>query len=615
LLWAAVLLSRSALADAWDPPAGYYNGATGTGATLKSQLNTIMSTGHIQRTYGNFRDSAAIHDADPNAPGNILLVYDRESVSATWDSGTTWDREHVWPQSLQGGGDNVGNNDTGPRADPHTLRPCKPSINSSRGNKLFGFETESGGHHSVNSEYYYPGDADKGDVSRQLFYQDTRWTSGALPLTLTDDAPPPGIYEMGDLSSLVYWNYSDPPDEFERRRNHTIYSQAYNPLYYTNNRNAFIDRPELVWSVYVNQTNHSQIRIDGGTWNGNGGTTRNVDLGRAFVGGPLPSAQSFTLHKLNNDGTYFEVATTGEATSSLTGRYNAFPMGMTGSKSITVGLATNTATAGLRSGTVTIDNLDVTTGGCAGVGCGANDANDVFNVSLTVLDHATPSFASDSTVTSLTHDFGTVTTASDPVTFDFDVYNLLATPGFTAGLDFDSLFGFGDEWALAVDTMGPVGTQIEAGESRPLSASFFSFNAVGSFAATWKFNFSDENGLGAQNKTLTLNLLGEVVLAGDYNRDGTVDAADYTVWRRFDGQTVAAYSGADGDGDGMVDNEDFNLWRAHFGEVAAGSGGSTSGVPEPSSALLAIAAIVCHCLRRAGRHRKRARHCSPSKVA
>jgi endonuclease I len=617
LLWAAIVVCRSALADAWDPPAGYYNGATGTGATLKSQLNTIMTTGHIQRTYGNFRDSAAIHDADPNAPGKILLVYNRASVSAMWDSGTTWDREHVWPQSLQGGGDNVGNNDTGPRADPHTLRPCNPSINSSRGNKLFGFETEGGSHHSVNADYYYPGDPDKGDVSRQLFYQDTRWTSGALPLTLTDDAPPPGSHEMGDLSSLVYWNYADPPDEFERRRNHTIYSQAYNPLYYTNNRNAFVDRPEHVWSIYVDQLNDSQITIAGATPDPNGGSTQIVDLGRVFVGGAVPGAQSFTLNKASNDGTYYEVTTSGAATSTLSGRYNAFRMGQPDSKSINVGLNTNTATAGLRSGSVTIDNLDVTTGGCAGTGCGANDGNDTFNVSLTVLDHATPSFANPSLATTLIHDFGTLSTADSPADFSFDVFNLDATPGFTANMDFDSLGSSGDTTVLTTNAAALAGSLSLAAGTGHTFAAMINAVAVGSFSATYTLNFSDENLSGALNNSITLSLTGNVILAGDYNRDEAVDAADYTVWRRFDGQNVAAYSGADGNGDGLVDNEDFDLWKANFGEVAPGTGtGSAAAVPEPAGALLAaIAATVCHCLRRAERRNNRARHCSRPNVA
>ena len=37
---------RYKLADANDPPPTYYSAATGTGATLKSQLDTIIKTGY-----------------------------------------------------------------------------------------------------------------------------------------------------------------------------------------------------------------------------------------------------------------------------------------------------------------------------------------------------------------------------------------------------------------------------------------------------------------------------------------------------------------------------------------------------------------------------------------
>jgi hypothetical protein len=58
-----------------------------------------------------------------------------------------------------------------------------------------------------------------------------------------------------------------------------------------------------------------------------------------------------------------------------------------------------------------------------------------------------------------------------------------------------------------------------------------------------------------------------VSLAGDYNRDGTVDAADYTVWRKTEGSTTEL--AADGNGDGKVDKADHDLWKANFGESAA----------------------------------------------
>jgi parallel beta-helix repeat protein/predicted outer membrane repeat protein len=71
---------------------------------------------------------------------------------------------------------------------------------------------------------------------------------------------------------------------------------------------------------------------------------------------------------------------------------------------------------------------------------------------------------------------------------------------------------------------------------------------------------------------------------GDYNLNGTVDAADYTVWRNTLGQTgLVLYSGADGDGDGSITISDYDVWKSHFGESLppeAGGGAATHTLTE-----------------------------------
>jgi hypothetical protein len=62
-------------------------------------------------------------------------------------------------------------------------------------------------------------------------------------------------------------------------------------------------------------------------------------------------------------------------------------------------------------------------------------------------------------------------------------------------------------------------------------------------------------------------------LAGDYNRDGAVGAADYVVWRKTMGQNVTTYAGADGDGSGEIDSGDHSVWTQHFGQTAPGGSG------------------------------------------
>lgn len=53
-------------------------------------------------------------------------------------------------------------------------------------------------------------------------------------------------------------------------------------------------------------------------------------------------------------------------------------------------------------------------------------------------------------------------------------------------------------------------------------------------------------------------------LDGDYNADGVVDAADYTVWRATQGDTGSGLA-ADGSGNGVVDEADFIVWRSNYG--------------------------------------------------
>jgi hypothetical protein len=221
----------------------------------------------------------------------------------------------------------------------------------------------------------------------------------------------------------------------------------------------------------------------------------------------------------------------------------------------------------------------------------------VFNVSFTVLDHATPSFSDASTVATLTHDFGTVTTAASP-TFAFDVFNRGTTPAYTADMDFDSVLSSGDTAALTTDAATLAGSLVlAAGASQAFSAAL-NTTATGNFGATYTLRFSDENIAGAQyNLDLTLSLSGTVVLAGDFNRDGAVDAADYVVWRKMDGTPTTAFSGADADGSEFVDAADLAWWQRNFGQVAI-EAGSGSQVPEPASSLLAAIAVLIAAAKR-----------------
>jgi hypothetical protein len=84
---------------------------------------------------------------------------------------------------------------------------------------------------------------------------------------------------------------------------------------------------------------------------------------------------------------------------------------------------------------------------------------------------------------------------------------------------------------------------------------------------------------------------------GDYNNNGTVDAADYVLWR--DGGALQN----EVETPGQNTPEDFTAWRARFGRTsgAASSLASAAAVPEPAGVVLALIACIGLAASRRGR--------------
>src|SRR5207244_974569 len=90
--------------------------------------------------------------------------------------------------------------------------------------------------------------------------------------------------------------------------------------------------------------------------------------------------------------------------------------------------------------------------------------------------------------------------------------------------------------------------------------------------------------------TLDIGSPGRFFLAGDYNTNVSVDAADYVLWRMTLGSTTDLR--ADGSGpttgvpNGVVDQFDYTYWRSDFGSLGALSGAG-SGTGENSVEAIA----------------------------
>jgi endonuclease I len=208
----------------------YYADAAGLyGDYLVLVLRDILRESFEGVDYESAKVALTETDRDPNNPDNIILIYRRTSVLGIWDGGNTWNREHVWPQSLLGVPANASRVNVS--SDLHNLSPANPSENSSRGNKFFYIET--------NTQAYEPHDDVKGDVARMMFYMITMYENLSLVNT------PPNMYEMGHLDTLLMWHFMYEVRMFEENRNNVIHD-------WQGNRNPFIDYPHLVELMYWN---------------------------------------------------------------------------------------------------------------------------------------------------------------------------------------------------------------------------------------------------------------------------------------------------------------------------------------------------------------------------
>jgi len=244
-LAAAGAAAATATAAFAAPPSDYYSTITNqVGEDLKDELHAIISGqrgySYNQLTYDDAR-VAMSNSVDNVGNGLVRLFYTNERRAASeWPGNQS--REHTWPQSLGA--------DVFPKfSDLHHLFLCDATINSTRGNMIFG--DVSGGTAVDNptgdpdDQNYFSGGVwevspnHRGDAARAILYMDVRYSD----FSLVDRGETPGNNEMGYLSDLLAWHQQDPVNQFELDRNDAAFS-------FQNNRNPFVDHPEWVELIY-----------------------------------------------------------------------------------------------------------------------------------------------------------------------------------------------------------------------------------------------------------------------------------------------------------------------------------------------------------------------------
>ena len=120
------------------------------------------------------------------------------------------------------------------------------------------------------------------------------------------------------------------------------------------------------------------------------------------------------------------------------------------------------------------------------------------------------------------------------------------------------------------------------GATVPTGDLTFAFTGQGISVVDGSFGSSTQTFF--DNVTLDATPFGPPGVPGDYNNNGTVDAADYPLWRKGGPLQNEV------DDPGTVNAQDYTAWRTRFGNVSgSGSGLGSAEVPEPTG----MTAVAC----------------------
>lgn len=254
-------------------PNGYYDSATGSGYTLKTQLHNIIDD-HTSVSYSpgvwnafyttDVRSDGYVWDTYSNC--NFTLGDDQDSGSGGTAECQYYNREHSFPRNWFGGEVEPMNTDL------FHIMPTDKYVNGRRGNLEYGevanpSEIFNNGskigentYGSFTGTVFEPIDDYKGDFARNYFYMVTRYEDiiSAWPGSNMLDGSSDQCFTEWALNMLIEWHNADPVSQKEIDRNAAIYNIQ-------NNRNPFIDHPEYVaqiWGgtgVFISDVQHSPV--------------------------------------------------------------------------------------------------------------------------------------------------------------------------------------------------------------------------------------------------------------------------------------------------------------------------------------------------------------------
>lgn len=244
-------LALAAVTALAEIPNNYYKPAYKLAKeNLKTALHDIINPHQKVSSYNALPSYFQKTDLYPNS-NRWWDMYGSEPIYLPWDR-KLLNREHSLPKSWWGGGDN-----TPAYTDLNHLYPGEAAANQKKSNYPLGkvmnstwtngVSTIGVGQNSGGAKYVFePADEYKGDFARTYFYmvtcyQDMNWVT----TWQVRNGTYPSLQQWA-IDLLLQWHRNDPVSQKEQLRNESVYSIQ-------NNRNPFIDYPELAEYIWGNK--------------------------------------------------------------------------------------------------------------------------------------------------------------------------------------------------------------------------------------------------------------------------------------------------------------------------------------------------------------------------
>ena len=256
----------SAFADA---PIGYYRSLNGLkGQALKNAVHNLIKP-HTVVSYSSLWNYFPSTDCQATDKSRVWDMYSNKTYYFNGYRGVSgMHKEHSFPKSWWGG------TEVDAYTDLHHLYPSDGEANMAKSNHPLGevanasfnngvtkVGTPVAGQGGGDGTVFEPGDVYKGDFARTYFYMATCYQDYNWKYTYMVNNSSWQTLNNWAIDMLLKWSRNDPVSDKETNRNDAVYRVQ-------NNRNPFIDLPELVEYIWGDKQDQTFYTDGGGSTSG-----------------------------------------------------------------------------------------------------------------------------------------------------------------------------------------------------------------------------------------------------------------------------------------------------------------------------------------------------------